>query len=132
MEISKYNKMEDSVFNKIVKIGIEVEDMEKSLDFYCHKCGMRLMERFPQADGGECVFLDARTVILELMTPKKSGGHLHHIALYVDDNMDSAVDFFRRMGVPATMEHKVVEGTIHLADVQDPDGMRVRLFHRDI
>ena len=131
MEVSKYNRIEDSVYNKIVKIGIEVDDMEKSLEFYCHKCGMRLLERFPQKDGGECVFLDAKTVILELMTPKTSGEHLHHIALGVDDDMDGAVNFFRRLGVKTAMDHKVVEGNIHLADINDPDGMRVRLFKRD-
>jgi hypothetical protein len=29
------------------------------------------------------------------------------------------------------MEHTVVENTIHLADINDPDNTRVRLFRRD-
>ena len=122
--------MEVSVYNKIVKVGIEVENMEESLDFYCHKCGMRILERFPQPDGGECVFLDARTIILELMTPKTGGGNVHHIALEVDDT-DTALEHFRRVGVPCTMPHIIVEENIHLADVVDPDGLRVRLFRRE-
>ena len=118
------------MYNKIVKIGIEVSDIEKSLDFYLGKLGMKLMERFPQKDGGECVFIDAGSVILELMTPKSDGNHLHHIAISVD-NTDKAVEYFKSKGVPVTMEHVVVEDNIHLADVRDPDNMRVRLFRRD-
>ena len=123
--------MEDSAYNKIVKVGLEVKDMEGSLEFYCGKCGMRILERFPQEDGGECVFLDARTVILELMTPPKEGeGRVHHIAIEVDD-VPRAKDYFRRLWVPCSMEPVVVEENIHLADVRDPDGMRIRLFRRD-
>ena len=119
------------MYNKIVKIGIEVEDIEKSLDFYVGKLGMALMERFPQEEGGECVFIDAGGVILELMSPKHGEGHLHHIAVSVDDT-DKAVAYFKDKGVPVTMEHTVVEENIHLADIRDPDNMRVRLFRRDM
>ena len=122
--------METFAYNKIVKVGIEVENMEESIDFYCNKCGMKILERFPQQDGGECVFLDAVTVILELMTPKTGNGNVHHIALAVDDT-DKAVEHFRKAGVPCTMPHKVVEENIHLADVADPDGLRIRLFRRE-
>ena len=122
--------MEDSQYNKIVKVAIEVEDMEASLAFYNHKCGMRILERFPQQDGGECVFLDARTIILELMTPKKGDTPFHHIALEAYD-VNSAADHFKRLWAPVTMEPIVVEENIHLADVSDPDGVRIRLFHRD-
>jgi len=118
------------MYNTIVKIGIEVTDMEKSLDFYTGTLGMKLMERFPQKDGGECVFINAGSVILELMTPKAGKGPLHHIAVGVDDT-DKAIGYFKSKGVPVTMEHIVVEDTIHLADVSDPDGIRVRLFKRD-
>ena len=118
------------MYNKIRKIGIEVSDIEKSIAFYVGKLGMRVMERFPQENGDEYVFLDAGTVILELMPPSNGGGALHHIAVGVDDT-DEALAYFKGEGVPVTMEHTVVEDTIHLADIRDPDNMRVRLFKRD-
>ena len=118
------------MYHKIVKIGIEVQNMEESLAFYVGKLHMPLLERFPQADGGECVFLDAGSVILELMTPKTGEAHLHHIAIAVDDT-DKAIDYCKSEGIPVTMEHTIVEENIHLADIRDPDGMRVRFFRRD-
>jgi len=117
------------MYNNIRKIGIEVSDIEKSIAFYVGKLGMKIMERFPQANGDEYVFLDAGTVILELM-PQTGGGALHHIAVGVDDT-GQALAYFRSEGVPVTMEHTVVENTIHLADINDPDNTRVRLFRRD-
>jgi len=128
--IVEVNILKTELYNRIVKIGLEVDDMESSLSFYNQKCGMPILDRFPQPDGGECVFLDAGTVILELMTPKEGDGQLHHIALGVEDVV-SASDYFREINVPVTMEPIIVEQNINLADVRDPDDIRVRLFHRE-
>ena len=116
---------------RIVKIGIEVEDIEASLAFYHGICNMPILERFPQPDGGECIFLDAGSIILELMSPKTSEEHLHHIAFGVDD-VTEAVRSFREQKVTISMEPVIVEENIHLADIRDADGMRVRLFHREV
>jgi lactoylglutathione lyase len=116
---------------KIVKIAIMVKKIEKSIDFYVNKIGMKMLERFPQPDGSECVFIDAGSVILELMPQNVGGEHLHHIALGVED-INSEIDHFMERSVPITMEHVVVEDNIHLADLKDPDGVRIRLFHRDV
>jgi lactoylglutathione lyase len=116
---------------KIVKIAIVVKDIKKSIDFYVNKIGLKVMERFPQPDGSECVFIDAESVILELIPQNVEGEHLHHIALGVED-IDSEIDHFMKIGVPITMEHVIVEDNIHLADLRDPDGVRIRLFHRDV
>jgi catechol 2,3-dioxygenase-like lactoylglutathione lyase family enzyme len=117
-------------YNRIVKIGVEVSDLEAALAFYTGTLGMPVLERFPQPNGDEYVFLDAGTVILELMPPATGGGTLHHLAVEVEDT-DKAVAYFKGAGIPVTMEHTVVENTIHLADIRDPDHLRVPLFRRD-
>ena len=118
------------MYNQIKKIGIEVSDMQAALDFYAGKLGMKIMERFPQENGDEYVFLDAGTLILELMPPSGGAGPLHHIAIGVDDT-DRALNYFAQQGVLITMGHTVVENAIHLADVSGPDELRVRLFRRE-
>ena len=100
------------------------------MDFYVGKLGMKIIERFPQENGDEYVFLDGGTVILELMPLSGSVGGLNHIAVGVDDT-DRALNYFAQQGVPITMGHTVVENTIHLADVSSPDQLRIRLFRRD-
>lgn len=116
---------------KVAKIGIEVKNLEESLVFYQDVLGMAVMERFPRDDGGENVFLDAGGVILELMSSEKPVfGNLHHIAIGTECTEKEAEDF-RQKGVRLTMEPVIVEENIHLADMQDPDGIRIRMFHRD-
>ena len=115
----------------VVKIGLRVDDLEKSLAFYETMLGMTVTDRFPQPDGTKNIFLDGGSVILELMSGREPGEpQLHHIALGAEST-EAAAAMLEAKGATLTMAPVVVEETIHLADIQDPDGLRIRLFHRD-
>lgn len=115
----------------VVKIGLRVADLRGALDFYTGLLGMEVLERFPQPDGTENVFLDGGSVILELMPGRRDGeAVLHHIALGAGSTEETAARL-EASGAVLEMRPVVVENTIHLADFRDPDGLRIRLFHRD-
>ena len=53
--------------HKIHKIALVTDDIEETVRFYTQTLGLTVMERFPNGDGEDYVFLDAGGIILELM-----------------------------------------------------------------
>ncbi|MBD3184724.1 hypothetical protein GF312_20755 [Candidatus Poribacteria bacterium] len=82
---------------KIWKIAILVDDMEAAVKLYNEVLGMEIVERLPLGEAGECVFVDAGGVRLELIPKAAFEGDeklgvpgFHHISFQVDDVEEAA------------------------------------------
>ena len=120
------------MINKIHKIALVTDDVEGAVKFYTQTLGLEVMERFPNEDDEDYVFLKAGNLILELM-PKKTVGTeagFHHISLRVD-SMDDAVQGLAEKGIQMEVEpfDAGVEG-IHLAFFRGPNDVRLQLFEQ--
>ena len=60
--------------NNIHKIALVTDDVEGAVNFYTQTLGLEVMERFPNEDDDDYVFLKAGDVILELMPQKTTPG----------------------------------------------------------
>ena len=55
------------MINRIHKIALVTDDVEGSVEFYTRTLGLEVIERFPNEDDEDFVFLKAGDMILELM-----------------------------------------------------------------
>ena len=121
---------------------IRVLDLDKSIDFYTNRLGMKLLRRedFPEGKftlafvgyGDE----DSNTVVelthnWDQVKPYELGTGFGHLALGVRD-IHSVCAELEKSGAkiprkPGPMKH----GTTHIAFVEDPDGYRVELIDLD-
>ncbi|MGG1915463.1 VOC family protein [Priestia megaterium] len=75
---------------KFEHVGVQVKDIEKSIEFYTQKVGLELIETLPHTDPSlKLAFLGLEgNVILELIQGYNSSlpneGKVHHFALAVD------------------------------------------------
>jgi len=71
----------------IHKVAVVSDDIEGAVEFYTKTVGLQVIERFPNEDDEDFVFLKAGDVILELMPQKTMQADLgfHHISFKVDD-----------------------------------------------
>ncbi len=116
----------------IHKVAVVTDDVEGAVEFYTKTVGLQEIERFPNEDDEDFVFLDAGGVILELMPQKTMQAELglHHISFKVDDVDDAAHDLKDR-GVELTMEPTDAGvGGIRLAFFSGPNDVPLQLFHR--
>jgi catechol 2,3-dioxygenase-like lactoylglutathione lyase family enzyme len=118
--------------NKIHKIAIITDDIEAAVQFYTQKLGLTLVERFPNEDDEDYVFLDAGGITLELMPQKTMGQEpgFHHISFAVDSVEDSTREL-KDKGVKITKEAFDVGSGITLGFFEGPNQMNLQLFHRD-
>lgn len=119
-------------------VGLIVNDLEKSIRFYCYGLGLEKRKHMPDTGRGvEILFLGAGSSTLELFyyadpvkRDRAAGGRLDHTAWYVDD-------------IKATMARLAADGAVFrpkdpapmsdgglMAFATGPDGERVELTQR--
>jgi len=107
-----------------------VEDLDRSVEFYTKKLGLRHAFDFTGDDGrrtGAYLHLGART-FLELFPGKAAGdggGSFRHICIEVE-SMESAVAEFRARGTEVSDPRIGADGNPQ-AWLSDPDGNRIEL-----
>jgi lactoylglutathione lyase len=122
---------------KFTYVGIRVENLQKSVDFYTKLLGMKVKGRSKIAQTkGETVNLESQEggFILELNYYQKDslycseyvvGEGLDHLAFKVDD-LDKALKEAQSLGHRVVLEMKA-DGS-RWAYVEDPSGIWVELF----
>ncbi len=117
---------------------LRVRDLERSLDFYCNKLGMKLLRR-KDYPGGEFTLAfvgyqdEADGTVIELThnwgtDDYDLGDAFGHIALGVDD-IYATCETLREAGCrivrePGPMKH----GSTCIAFIEDPDGYKIELI----
>ncbi len=121
------------MIDNIHKIAIVSDDIEGAVRFYTETLGLTELERFPNDDDEDFVFLKAGNVILELMPQKTMQADVgfHHISFKVGDVDDSAGDL-KAAGVNVAVEPFDAEGTdIRLSFFNGPNDVLLQLFQRE-
>jgi catechol 2,3-dioxygenase-like lactoylglutathione lyase family enzyme len=111
-------------------VKLDVEDLERSLEFYCGRLGLRQIVRYDRDDGIVIVQLsptgEPPGVELWYEAP---GTALHndrlHIAFAVE-GVSEVVEALRRHGVPIEREPFRI-GHERIAFIRDPDGYLIEL-----
>jgi len=126
---------------RILHTMLRVRDLEKSLDFYCNKLGMKLLRR-QDYPGGEFTLAfvgygdEASSAVIELTynwgreEPYDLGDGFGHVALGVSD-IYGLCERLEQDGVPVPrppgpMKH----GSTVIAFLEDPDGYKIELIQR--
>jgi len=120
------------VINRIHKIAVVTDDVEGAVRFYTETLGLEVLERFPNEDDEDYVFLKAGDMILELMPQKtmQTETGFHHISFRVDD-ADAAAAEVKGKGVAMEMEpFDVGVGGIRVGFFRGPGQVRLQLFER--
>ena len=120
------------MINKIHKIAVVSDDVEGAVKFYTETLGLEVVERFPNEDDEDYVFLRAGDIILELMPSKsmQAPAGFHHISFKVD-SVDAGAEELRSKGVELAKEpFDVGVGGIRLAFLEGPDQVCLQLFER--
>ena len=120
------------VINRIHKIALVTDDVEGAVKFYTQTLGLEVMERFPNADDEDYVFLKAGDIILELMPKKtmRAPVGFHHISFRVD-SVDAAAQELREEGVQMAKEpFDIGMSGIRLAFFDGPNQVSLQLFER--
>lgn len=124
---------------RILHSMLRVKDLDKSLEFYCAKLGMKQLSRVDVESGRfSIVFVnfteDFETGAIELThnwdrdEDYTHGTGYGHIAIGVPD-LSEACERLRAAGVTITVEPKVLlPGAPALAFVKDPDGYAIELI----
>lgn len=120
------------MINRIHKIALVTDDVEGAVKFYTQTLGLEVMERFPNADDEDYVFLKAGDIILELMPKKtmRAPVGFHHISFRVD-SVDAAAQELREEGVQMAKEpFDIGMSGIRLAFFDGPNQVSLQLFER--
>ncbi len=125
---------------RLLHTMIRVGDLERSIDFYTHLLGMRLLRRKDYPGGRFTLAFvgygdEADTTVIELThnwdrTSYEHGDGFGHIAIGTD-NIYTLCDNIRAAGgvisrEPGPMKH----GDTVIAFVRDPDGYAIELIER--
>lgn len=120
-----------------VYVGIRVQDLQKSIEFYTTLLGMKVTTRSKiEETKGEVVYLESEPsgFRLELnyyandspyATDYVVGDGLDHLAFKVD-NLDAALHEARVAGYPMIQEIK--SGSSRWAYIEDPNGIWIELY----
>lgn len=120
------------MINKIYKIALVTDDVEGAVAFYTKVLGLDVIERFPNENDEDYVFLKAGDVKLELMPEKTMGAPegFHHISFEVE-SVDAAFEELKSSGVKILRDpFDAGVGGIRLAFFEGPNGVRLQLFER--
>ena len=121
------------MINNIHKIALVSDDIEGAVRFYTETLGLTELERFPNEDDEDFVFLKAGDMILELMPQKTMQADVgfHHISFKVG-NVDRSAGELREAGVDIAVEPFDAEGTdIRLSFFNGPNDVLLQLFQRE-
>jgi len=118
---------------KFIYTGIGVRDLDRSIEFYTKKMGMRLLGRHKiKETNGEIADLISpngrQTLELNWYAERdefRNGDEVDHLAFRVRD-VDKYLAELRAEGVEVAME-PFNEGRSRLAFVKDPDGIWIEL-----
>jgi len=122
---------------KFTYVGIRVNDLQKSVDFYTKLLGMKVKGRGKlEQTKGETVGLESEEggFVLELNYYEREspycaeyvvGEGLDHLAFKVDD-LDKALDEARSSGYRTVLQIKANGG--RWAYIEDPNGIWIELF----
>ena len=120
---------------KFTYVGIRVNDLDKSVDFYTKMLGMKVAGRSKiDQTKGETVTLESNGFTLELNYYRKEspyyteyvvGEGLDHLAFNVDD-LTKALEEARTAGYRIVSEMK--SNGSRWAYIQDPNGIWIELF----
>lgn len=120
------------MINNIHKIAIVSDDIEGAVRFYTETLGLIELERFPNEDDEDFVFLKAGDVILELMPRRTMQADVgfHHISFKVG-SVDESASELKGSGVDIAVEPFDAEGTdIRLSFFNGPNDVLLQLFQR--
>ncbi|MFH0749237.1 MAG: VOC family protein [Candidatus Bathyarchaeota archaeon] len=121
---------------KFSHVSITARDMDNSVKFYQEALGLDLVSRREiRENNAEIAFLSDRVsdVRIELTfwrdkTEWISGDELDHLAFTVQ-NMDEAMETFRRQGVEIAKEPYSLKGsTAKIAFIKDPNGIWIEII----
>ena len=129
------------MIKSIEHIGIMVNDMRQSVEFYTNVLGF-LISRKIEMDEFSAVFVEKDGSKIELMeysgknVPKRSKaielkiGSIplnDHISFSVEDIEDTVIDL-KKKGVKLELEPMQLESGMKLASFKDPDGVLIELI----
>lgn len=133
---------------RLLHAMLRVSDMERSLDFYVGRLGMRVLQQrehkknqFTQVyvGYGDAIEnpLDASSMVIELVAnwtreePYEQGSAFGHIAIAVPTGLTALCERLAAEGVPVPRPPKPQKhGENIVAFVEDPDGYRLELVQR--
>ena len=126
---------------RILHTMLRVGNLDRSLDFYTHVLGMRLLRRQDYPDGRFTLAFvgyedESEGAVLELThnwdTEKYDLGNAYgHIALEVDDASATCEEVRARGGRVVREAGPMKHGTTVIAFVEDPDGYKIEFIQRD-
>jgi lactoylglutathione lyase len=123
---------------RILHTCLNVSDIDRSIDFYTGKLGLKLTSRREvKQNNAEIAFLKDESggaIELTRWRDKKSlaeGDNFDHIAFAVDD-VTAEIERLRAVGVAIAMEPFSLQGsTSKIAFIKDPDGNWLELIQSD-
>ncbi len=113
--------------SKIGYMMLGVKDLARSVAFYRDTLGLSVAQEIPN----EFAFLNAGGVMLALAVPlaKHTGqGPGATEVVFAVDDVASAHEALKARGVQFTVEPRVANGTMWVANFNDPDGHRLSIF----
>ncbi len=121
--------------SSITHVAIRVKDVERTLDFYAGKLGMREMMRLDRDGRLWLLYLRITdTQFLEVFpeatgdrAPPREANGLNHLCLEVN-SIDQAVAELEAAGVPLASPKKLGADGNMQAWIEDPDGNRIELM----
>ena len=111
-------------------VGIAVEDVGEAIEFYTNVMGFRVAFEFPSPDGRPTTtYLQInRDTFLEVAPANadRAAGTITHIGIQAE-NADATVARLRQGGTTVTDPRVSSNSRTKLANVTDPDGIRLEL-----
>ena len=110
-------------------VGINARDFQQTLDFYTKVMGFKVAFQFPSNNGGPSItFVQIdRDTFLDIDPPRANvTPGLTHIGVWVDD-MNDAIAKIRAAGGTVSEPRPIAYSNEKLADVIDPNGLRIEL-----
>lgn len=125
---------------RILHTMLRVGDLQRSLDFYTHVLGMKLLRRKDYAEGRFTLAFvgyadESQTAVLELThnwdtAAYDLGNGYGHVAIEVDDARKACEEVRKRGGTVTREAGPMKHGTTVIAFVADPDGYKIEFIER--
>ena len=123
---------------RILHTMIRVGDLDRSIDFYTHVLGMKLLRRKDYPEGKFTLAFvgyddESEQAVIELthnwgVESYDLGTGFGHIAIEVDDVYAACDEIKRRGGTVVREAGPMKGGTTVIAFVADPDGYKIELI----